>query len=343
MANTFVNEVIEIKPYRHSAYWLVGASTHAIDRFIGDVERIFVPAKDHIGGTIEFDLSKDSLLVPGIKRTSRRIRYKNLMLKPPLIELGDRIIFDIRSNDYFNWSHQVNYFLTVALAARSLIDNARVTIVTPSQMPSMVKDLYALFGFDVVSTDGPVKARHLQWCVSHGQVVHSGRPQLTRAFMSEHDADSRTFPSFDLPTKVFLARRGTRSLSNHHEIEDLLTAMGFTTIYAEDLSVPQQFALFRQADEVVGIHGAGLAPLEFRSPSKSPIRLIELAPAGIVTRWFGIMCEQIGGKYVAVRGRLKPEYIQGLYSDELFEKYCNDNFEIDPKSLEVALDIVRSQ
>jgi hypothetical protein len=55
------------------------------------------------------------------------------------------------------------------------------------------------------------------------------------------------------------------------------------------------------------------------------------------------MCEQIGGKYVAVRGRLKPEYIQGLYSDELFEKYCNDNFEIDPKSLEVALDIVRSQ
>jgi hypothetical protein len=54
------------------------------------------------------------------------------------------------------------------------------------------------------------------------------------------------------------------------------------------------------------------------------------------------MCEQVGGKYIAVRGRVKPEYIRGLYAEEFFEEYCNDNFEIDPKSLRVALEMITS-
>jgi len=61
-----------------------------------------------------------------------------------------------------------------------------------------------------------------------------------------------------------------------------------------------------------------------------------------MTRWFGIMCEQVGGKYIAVRGRLKPEYIAGLYSAEPFLSYCHDEFEIDPRSLKVALEISES-
>jgi hypothetical protein len=44
----------------------------------------------------------------------------------------------------------------------------------------------------------------------------------------------------------------------------------------------------------------------------------------------------------AVRGRLKPEYISEFYVPTLSEKYCNDNFEIDPKSLEVALEMIES-
>lgn len=43
-----------------------------------------------------------------------------------------------------------------------------------------------------------------------------------------------------------------------------------------------------------------------------------------------------------MRGRLKPEYISEFYVPTLSEKYCNDNFEIDPKSLEVALEMIES-
>jgi capsular polysaccharide biosynthesis protein len=160
--------------------------------------------------------------------------------------------------------------------------------------------------------------------------------------MSRHDSNQDVFPTYDLPTNVFLSRRGTRALTNEAAIEALLSARGFVKVYAEDLSLPEQFALFRQAEEIVGIHGAGLAPLQYRSPSSPALRFVELAPIGIMTRWFGIMCEQVGGKYAAVRGRIRPEYVPHLYRDEPYLKDANDSFEVDPKSLEKALEIVRS-
>jgi hypothetical protein len=335
------DETLEIRPFRYSATWLIGATTHAVDRFVPNVERIFEPARDHIGGTIRFSLAAEASLIPAVRRTTRRIRYRNVILRPKCIDLGESVSFDVRSNGYFNWSHQVNFFLTLALAARSRVQES-LTIILPSRMPGLATQLYAHFGFAVVSTDGPVRGRNFGWEVSHPEVVASGRPQLIAPFMSEHDDDPEIFPSFELPKKVFLSRRGTRSLSNEGEVEQILTARGFAKVYAEDLTIAQQFALMRQADEVVAIHGAGLAPLEYRSPSRPGLRLLELAPAGIVTRWFGIMCEQVGGKYIAVRGRIKPEYVKGFYAHEPFEKYCNDNFEIDPKSLEVALEMIGS-
>jgi hypothetical protein len=339
MSKSFSNEILEIPPYHYAGTWLIGATTHAVDRFIADVERIFLPEQDHVGGTINFSLSGSPVQIGPTDPGSRKLRMKYRIRSPRSIDLGDKIFFDVRANSYFNWSHQVNFFLSLALAARSRVE-APITIILPGRMPRAAFDLYRQFGFEVVSTDGAINGRNFGWSVSHIEVVPSGRRQLIGGFMSRHQDDAAVFPSFDLPAKVFLSRRGTRSLTNEAEIDDVLSARGFSKVYAEDLGVPEQFALLRQADEVVAIHGAGLAPLQYRSLSRRPIRLIELAPAGIVTRWFGIMCEQVGGKYIAVRGRLKPEYVEGLYASEPFEKYCDDNFHVDPKSLEVAFDMI---
>jgi len=60
----------------------------------------------------------------------------------------------------------------------------------------------------------------------------------------------------------------------------------------------------------------------------------------MVTRWFAIMCDQIGGRYIQVRGRFKPEYIHDLYGSEPYVKYTNDSFEVDPKSLKIALEMI---
>jgi hypothetical protein len=100
---------LQIEPYRYSSSWLIGASTHAIDRFIPDVERIFQPAGEHVGGTITFRLDSVPSPLPAPRRSWKR-RLINRLLPPPSIDLGDTICFDVRDNGYFNWSHQVNYF-----------------------------------------------------------------------------------------------------------------------------------------------------------------------------------------------------------------------------------------
>jgi len=342
MSSDFASLKIDVEPYRYSSSWLIGASTHAIDRFVADVERIYQPPAEHAGGRIEFSLTNKPVVAFAKKRSSRKLRLLNRLRPPPLIDLGDVTFFDIREDDYFNWSHQVNFFLTLALGARSAAD-VSVVIVMSQGMPQQAADLYGQFGFEILSTDGPVRGRQLHWSVSHRQVVPSARRQLIAEFMREHDSDPVAFPTFELPRKVFLARRGSRSLSNEREVETVLSDHGFVKVYAEGLTVPQQFALFRQATDVVGIHGAGLAPMQYRSPSAPPLIFVELAPAGIVTRWFGIMCEQVGGHYIAVRVRIKPEYVEGLYADEPFLSYCNDRFEVDPRSVDVALEMIASQ
>jgi capsular polysaccharide biosynthesis protein len=205
-------------------------------------------------------------------------------------------------------------------------------------MPPIATALYQKFGFDVISSDGPVRGRNYFWSVSHTQVVHSGRQQLIAPFMSQFGRD--LFPRLDLPRRIFLSRRGTRSLLNEGEVEALLSARGFTKIYAEDLTLDEQFALWREATDVVAIHGAGMAPMQYRSPDAPTFRLVELAPVGWMTRWFGIMCEQVGGKYIGVRARSLPEYIDALYDPAPFLNRCDDDFAIDPRSLEVALETI---
>jgi hypothetical protein len=327
---------LQIEPYRYSASWLIGASTHAIDRFIPDVERIFQPEGQHIGGTITFRLDPLASLIHAPRGSWRR-RMVNRVRHLPPTDLGETICFDVRENGYFNWSHQVNYFLTLALAARSRIEQG-VTIILPKRLPAIASALYQKFGFDVISTDGPVRGRNYFWSVTHTQVVHSGRQQLIAPFMAKFGQN--LVPRLDLPPRIFLSRRGTRSLLNEGEIETLLSARGFIKVYAEDLTLDEQFAMWRQATDVVAIHGAGMAPMQYRPHDAPALRLVELAPVGLMTRWFGLMCEQVGGKYIAVRARILPQYVEALYNPAPFLKNCDDNFAIDPRSLEVALETI---
>jgi len=70
-------------------------------------------------------------------------------------------------------------------------------------MPSAAFALYRQFGFDVISTDGPIRGRNFGWSVSHIEVVPSGRPQLIAPFMSKHDCDAEVFLPSIFPRMYF--------------------------------------------------------------------------------------------------------------------------------------------
>ncbi|HEV2593858.1 MAG TPA: glycosyltransferase family 61 protein [Sphingomicrobium sp.] len=297
---------------------------------VADVERIWIP--DYVPevgtGEVRFQLRKQSIS-PAIVRTSRKLRLLNKLRPPGEINVDKEVFFDVRTDDYFNWSHQVNFYLSLALAARKWLGED-LLIVLPTGMPRITFELYELFGFTTLVTDGPVTGRQCSWSVPHWEVVAYGRKILV--------PEQFSFQPFDTPRKVFIARRGLRSISNEHEVQ--ATLPGYTKVYTEDLSAAEQFALFQNATHIVSVHGAALAPMQYRSRSEPPLRLIEISPVGHMTRWFGVMCHQIGGRYIQVRGRLKPEYISHLYRSDPYFTHTNDSFEVDPRSLEVALNTI---
>jgi hypothetical protein len=147
--------------------------------------------------------------------------------------------------------------------------------------------------------------------------------------------------SGDLPDKVFLSRRGTRALENEDEVIAHLAQRGYRTIFPEDLPVPDQLRLFHEAREIVAIHGAGLAPMIYTRPDGPLRQLIEILPCGHMTDNFRGLAHLTGLRWIGVQGRMKPEYMPGIYKlDEPFLSHSLDNFHVDPVSLDMAFDMV---
>lgn len=59
--------------------------------------------------------------------------------------------------------------------------------------------------------------------------------------------------------KIYVARRMGRCMGNEPELMEGLTARGFQTFYLEDMSVMEQIRVFKEAEIIVGAHGAGHA------------------------------------------------------------------------------------
>lgn len=92
-------------------------------------------------------------------------------------------------------------------------------------------------------------------------------------------------PPASTPARLFIGRRprtdeGVKRIAeNDDQIQLLLKRKGYTTIYNEDYSFPEQVRLFANATHIVGYHGAGLTNIMLRGDR--PLHLIEIfAPYG---------------------------------------------------------------
>lgn len=122
---------------------------------------------------------------------------------------------------------------------------------------------------------------------------------------------------------IFLNRRSTyqRTISNLPALVPVLQEYGFEIIYAEDLSYEDQVEIFKEANYVVGIHGAGITNL-IHSEIKQ-LHLLELFSADLKQPHFYWVFNQLGLKYY--------DTIIGSGFD------INWNFTIDPQVFEVQI------
>lgn len=333
-ADPLLADRIPVAPFRLDPGTLITARSFLIDRAVPDCEVIVLPGREAPGGEIPFGW------VNRMAPLSRRGGWRGFLKgksRRKSVPLAGTLGMDCRVVGPENWSHFLNIHVPLAfeLSRRLDLSPADLTLILPARIPAFIRGVADHLGFATQCTDSPVEGPGVAYRLSLNITIPDRRKWLEASGVIDRLADTG---GLALPARVFLARRKTRAITNQSEIEALLHPLGYVTIYPEDLPIADQFRLFNTAERIVAIHGAGLAPLLYRHPG-SPLRdLVEILPAGHMTDFFRLMAQQVGCSWTGVRGRLKPEYIRSAYqAQNVFKQFSLDNFEVDPVSMERAL------
>ena len=143
----------------------------------------------------------------------------------------------------------------------------------------------------------------------------------------------------DAPTsdKIFVNRRSTRRIANPI-VREFLIDEGFEEVFPEDYDAIGQLKIFDRANLIVGIHGAGLAPLLLNRSKIYEKKMIGIMPAVQVTSGFRLLCYQSGIFWTGVRGRIdsrSANYLVSKAPPPLQISY--QDFEVCIESLKMAL------
>ncbi len=86
-----------------------------------------------------------------------------------------------------------------------------------------------------------------------------------------------TLVSKKFPSKIFILRKkaASRQCVNRQEVVETLRSAGYQGVSLEDYSIMEQASMFRQAKEIIGVHGSGLTNLIYCEPGT---KVIEITP-----------------------------------------------------------------
>lgn len=121
-------------------------------------------------------------------------------------------------------------------------------------------------------------------------------------------------------SKIYVSRRTNagRTVINEDELHDCLHKLGFQRLYLEDYSVRHQRFLFQNAQQIVAIHGAGLANLASCAPGTSLVEIFPPSYLGMGFRRIATVkdlnhCVVLGRGHVAAKPNdvtKKSDYIE---------------------------------
>jgi len=331
MSSEFVE--MELAPAEIKAGHLVTAQSYLIDRIVPDCEIIALPGKSAHGGRVRFRRAPHAApaRAGGLAGLIGRTR-------PPR-QIDGWTVLDFRTHHPQNWAHFLNDHLPLFFKICDTLDLdwADTLIVTPENTPDYIHAAAEFFGVQLLASDAALRGDGIEFEVSPWVGMRAVRADWARLPRVTAAVAAATAQGMDIPRRVFLARRGTRNLSNQAEVDSFLAARGFVTIYPEEMPVRDQFRLFRDAETIVAVHGAGLAPLLYRPGDARLHQLIEILPCGHMTDVFRLTAQQVDVAWIGVRGRLKPAYVAPAYDlDAVFKMFSLDSFSVDTRSLAQA-------
>jgi hypothetical protein len=266
-------------------------------------------------------------------RTFRRFRYRNAAPLPK----HDFVVYDVRFQDPRNISHLLVDNIPLALhVQRALGKDLRCAFVDPG---SPYREVIELFDLNPIFTSrrlgGQVAKLHgMRSFAPYDPAFAPDVPCSTLVPDAYQDFDFRKAGN---PEKIFIARRGMRSLLNNDDCEAVFRRRGYEGVFLEDHSVLEQAQIMASAKRVIDTHGAGLGWLVLNPGLDS---------------WLEIMTPHTFHHHfpVALNGRYKKylQLIPELDESEIHLGYGNilahklRSFAVDPAMIEQALDELES-
>jgi len=341
-------------------YWipesmLFGHSTRLLDMWAPEPERIVKPAMEVGAAEIAIRVFKGNTIEFG---TQGRTRNPAKMLRRrQTLSMPDKYIYDSRHDTDANIAHQIDSHASRVLLARqklkAVLDrDVEIHLIVRSGARGFTLELHRLLGIPVITTDARVEGRIVHFLCTRvdtqveGRVVHRGGASPTDPLLPEiFDGHQNGAGTSGTPEKIYVSRRGSRTVTNETEITDLLESRGFKKVYFEDIPVSEQRRVFGNAREIVAIHGAAIAFLVFNRNGLarprgdlSGLRLIELFPAGYTNSMYRRYAAVMNAHWCGVRGQITPQDVRDLDVRHLERAREGSPFRIDPLSLQMSLD-----
>lgn len=341
-------------PYIMTATALFTHASRIADTWTPIPETVWLPARLVSGGTYTITVKPGNTQDLGIPFRSRS--PKRIFNHRRKIQLGERLVFDARFETN-NVAHQISKVALRTLLARRDISTAlgravEITVILPGGAASYIQEIYHQLGVPVIVTDSQVEARLVQVKESSITTRFSQNKIVVGAFATHAltpeiltRAPFQASRSEELPTRIFIARRGSRSLINEDEITRVLDDRGFQKFYFEEIPCELQMRLCRNARTIVAIHGAAMAHMAFnanglsRSPGDlSGFRIVELFGPGYSVDFYRRYAAILNAHWCGVRGQITPEVVHSLDQRGLPRSHESTPFRVDPESLNMALD-----
>jgi len=334
-----VDRTLQIERVVAPSHWLLGAKTLLLDRIVPQIERISLPPAVSAGGTIAIRYEGTTLIAPSRRSGLKALKHRLTTQDRPGTTIDGPFV-DMRDYSPQNWSHALLIHAPLCQAAREAL-GVTPTVLFPANIPSYVVRAFELFGFPVVATDWVVSGPLCRVVPSSVDIMKNCATRLVAPLSEQVHAMPAGVGDAALPERIFVARKDTRAISNQAEIEALLAPLGYVTVYPERLSAPDQIRLFDRATSIVAVHGAALAPLAYRRASQPAVRLVEIMPAAHMTDFDRVIVENIGGKYIGVRGRITVADAAAAYRfGAPYVAHSLSNFEVDPETIALGLEMI---
>jgi hypothetical protein len=241
-------------------------------------------------------------------------------------------VFDTRFASANNFAHQLLEFIPLCLHARHSI-GPDVCFVF-EKLDLRISELLSAFAIDPIITRKKIVGPIVHIRGTRGLSVFNVRDTFECPVLSFFPDTYRQyeFKATVQYDKVFFARRDARALENQSDVERLLSARGYTTVYMEDFSIPDQISIGAHARNVVAIHGAAMAFLALNRGMES---LIELSPPHVYHSLFPVTLAPRVRKYILIIQEFDEHIMH--YGWDAIVRFKNRPFEANLGLLEQAL------